>query len=51
MLCLSSLWLERSLEIVNSDPELEAYFIYADEEGAYKSTYSDGLRDKIEDVY
>ena len=45
------LGLERSLEIVNSDPELEAYFIFADEEGAYKSTYSEGLRDKIEDVY
>jgi thiamine biosynthesis lipoprotein len=45
------LGLERSMEIVKGDPDLEAYFIYGDEEGAYKSTYSPGLKDILEDLY
>lgn len=42
--------LERSMEIVNSDPDLEGYFIY-DVEGELNSSYSEGVKNIIEDLY
>ncbi len=45
------LGLENSLKIVNSNPELEAYFIYNDQTGDFKTTYTDGLEGVLEDSY
>ncbi|NOU60229.1 FAD:protein FMN transferase [Marinifilum caeruleilacunae] len=41
------LGLEKSIEIVKNDPELEAYFIYTDEEGALATYISEKLNAKI----
>ena len=41
------LGLEKSIEIVNNDPELEAYFIYTDEEGALTTYTSENLKEQI----
>jgi len=42
--------LEKAMEYVNSDPELEGYFIF-DKDEIFHSTYSEGLESIIEDVY
>lgn len=41
------LGLEKSLEIVKKDSNLEAYFIYSDEEGNLQVHISQGLKDQI----
>lgn len=43
--------LDKAMKIVDSDADLEAYFIYSDETGGYKSVYSNGLRDVIDEGY
>ncbi len=45
------LGLERSMELVNSDPDLEGYFITNASDGTFKSTYSEGLEAILEDKY
>jgi thiamine biosynthesis lipoprotein len=41
------LGLEKSIEIVQNDPELEAYFIYTDEEGSLATFTSEKLKAQI----
>lgn len=41
------LGLEKSVEIVQNDPELDAYFIYTDEKGALASFTSEKLKSQI----
>ena len=41
------LGLERSIEIVKADPDLEAYFIYADSLGNYQTYISEKLKESI----
>ncbi|WP_372773539.1 FAD:protein FMN transferase [Mangrovibacterium sp.] len=43
------LGLEKSIEIANAVPEIEVYFIYTDENGDYKSYFSDGFRSLIQE--
>ena len=43
--------LEKAMEMVNSDPELEGYFIFSSPDGAFNSTYSKGLEKILEDKY
>ncbi|MFY0651262.1 MAG: FAD:protein FMN transferase [Cyclobacteriaceae bacterium] len=44
------LGLEKSMEMINSIDGLDAFFIYSDEDGAYKSWTSDGVKEYIEIV-
>ena len=41
--------LEKSMELASADPDLEAYFIFSAEDGAFKSTYSEGMRKILEE--
>jgi thiamine biosynthesis lipoprotein len=43
--------LEKSIEIVNSRKDLEAYFIYADENGDYKTYASDGFKSMLTEEF
>jgi thiamine biosynthesis lipoprotein len=43
--------LDKSMEIVESDPKLEAYFIYSGEDGFFKTQNTSGLEGKINDSY
>ncbi len=45
------LGLEKSIEIANKVPEIEVYFIYADEEGKYKTYFSDGFKSLIKEEF
>lgn len=45
------LGLEKSIEIANKVPEIEVYFIYADEDGKYKIYFSDGFKSLIEEEF
>ncbi|RKD85980.1 FAD:protein FMN transferase [Mangrovibacterium diazotrophicum] len=45
------LGLEKSIEIANAVPDIEVYFIYGDEEGNYKSYFSDGFKSLIQEDY
>jgi FAD:protein FMN transferase len=39
--------LKKSINIVSSDPELEAYFIYTDADGQNQVLYSEGVKDML----
>ena len=43
--------LEKARQFVNDDPTLEAFFIYADEEGNYQTSMSDGFKAVISEEY
>ncbi len=43
--------LEKSIEIVNSRNDLEAYFIYSDEDGNYKTYASDGFKSLLTEEF
>jgi len=43
--------LEKARQFVNDDPTLEAFFIYADEEGNYQTSMSDGFKAVISAEY
>lgn len=45
------LGLDKSIEVANSVPEIEVYFIYCDEEGNYKSYFSDGFKSLLQEDY
>lgn len=43
--------LEKSVAIVNSRKDLEAYFIYSDEDGIYKTYASDGFKSLLSEEF
>ncbi|WP_163718097.1 FAD:protein FMN transferase [Mangrovibacterium lignilyticum] len=45
------LGLEKSIEIANAVPEIEVYFIYADENGDYKSYFSEGFKSLLQEEF
>lgn len=45
------LGLDKSIEIANSIPEIEVYFIYAGEDGKLKSYFSDGFKSTLLEDY
>ena len=44
------LGLDKSIELIDQHPELEAYFIYSDKEGVFKVKSTSGIEDIIEEV-
>jgi thiamine biosynthesis lipoprotein len=43
------LGLEKSKEMINAIPELDAYFIYSDEDGALKTYFTNGFEKFIDE--
>jgi len=44
------LGLDKSIELIDHHPELEAYFIYSDKEGVFKVKSTPGIEDIIEEI-
>ena len=45
------LGLEKSIEVANSVSGIEVYFIYSDQNGAYKSYFSDGFKSLLQEDF
>ncbi|PTN07870.1 thiamine biosynthesis lipoprotein [Mangrovibacterium marinum] len=45
------LGLDKSIEIASQVPEIEVYFIYADEDGKYRSYFSEGFKSLIKEEF